>query len=96
MKITATLSGGDSPRTYNLDGRLGQTLYQLHRSGPAGVTALNAPAKRLAAYVHSLRKLGFTITTEREPHGGDYPGFHARYRLQCEVALDLQGTEPRP
>ena len=47
------------------------------------------PAMRLSAYVHSLRKLGFEITTQREPHGGDYPGYHARYRLACTVVLTL-------
>lgn len=48
---------------------------------------------RLSAYIHSLRKLGFEITTERELHGGDYPGHHARYRLESEVSLQvLEGT----
>ena len=38
---------------------------------------------RVAAYVHCLRKLGFEIETEMEPHGGAYRGRHARYRLLC-------------
>jgi hypothetical protein len=33
------------------------------------------------------RDVGFTIDTEREEHDGDYPGFHARYRLCSTVIL---------
>lgn len=87
MNINATLMGGEQPRSFLLSGRIGQTLLSLHRAGPMGITSLEWPAMRLSAYVHSLRKIGFEITTEREPHGGDYPGHHARYRLESNVVL---------
>ena len=87
MNINATLQGGESPRSFLLSGRIGQTLLFLHRAGPTGITSLEWPAMRLSAYVHSLRKIGFEITTEREPHGGDYPGHHARYRLHSAVTV---------
>ncbi|MGJ8609502.1 MAG: winged helix domain-containing protein [Octadecabacter sp.] len=40
---------------------------------------------RLAAYIHSLREMGFTIDTELEQHDGPYAGHHARYRLRSIV-----------
>jgi len=92
MKIEATLLGEQS-RTFKLGGRVGQTLSNLYRAGPQGITSLEAPALRLAAHVHALRKLGFTITTEREPHGGDYPGHHARYQLACDIVLTTANGE---
>lgn len=91
MIINATLLGGEQPRSFHLSGRIGQTLFLLHRADKAGITALDSPAKRLAAYVYSLRRMGFEITTERELHDGDYPGHHARYRLQSAVMLGNQG-----
>ena len=87
MNINATLLGGECPRTFYLSGRIGQTLFFLHRAGKEGITSLENPALRLAAYVHSLREMGFEITTEREPHDSDYPGSHARYKLACTVIL---------
>jgi len=87
MDIHATLMGGERTRSLFLSGRIAQTLHHLHRAGPRGITTIEWPALRLSAYVHSLRKLGFEITTERELHGGDYPGHHARYRLESVVTL---------
>lgn len=87
MNINVTLLGGDSPRQFILSGRIGQTLHRLHLAGKLGITSLESPALRLAAHVHSLRALGFTIETEREPHHGAYPGYHARYRLISSVSL---------
>ena len=87
MNINATLLGGEQPRSFFLSGRIGQTLEHLHSAGPDGIATLEMPALRLSAYIHSLRKLGFEITTAREPHGGDYAGHHARYRLQSRVVI---------
>ena len=87
MQIHATLMGGEQSRSLFLSGRIGQTLFLLQRAGDEGITAMETPAKRLAAYVHSLREMGFEISTEREPHGGAYPGYHARYRLESSVIL---------
>lgn len=90
MNIDVTLMGGEQPRSLFLSGRIGETLFLMHRAGNEGITAMENPAKRLAAYVHSLREMGFEITTEREPHGGPYPGYHARYRLESIVTLGLR------
>ena len=88
MNINATLMGGECPRSFYLIGRIGQTLFLLHHAGEKGITSLGNPAYRLAAYVHSLREMGFEINTEREPHGGDYLGYNARYRLESNVTLE--------
>ena len=48
MNINATLPGGECPRTFILDGRIGQTLYALHTAGQDGITPLDNPARRLA------------------------------------------------
>ncbi len=93
MKINATLLGGECPHTFTLNGRIGQTIWELHNAGQDGITALEIPALRLAAYVHSLRGLGFTIDTELEEHQGPYPGHHARYRLSSSVLLQSLGQD---
>jgi hypothetical protein len=89
MKINATLMGGERPLLFSLSGRLGQTLNRLYEAGAQGITPLETPALRLAAHVHDLRKIGFLIETEREPHAGAYSGFHARYRLCSDVSIKL-------
>jgi hypothetical protein len=88
MNISVTLLGGEYPRHFILSGRIGQTFHRLHLTGKKGITPLESPALRLAAHVHSLRELGFIIETEREPHGGAYPGYHARYTLVSSVSLE--------
>lgn len=85
MNIHVTLKGGEQSRSFILKGRIGQTFQHLHCAGQVGITTLQNPALRLSTYIHSLRKMGFEITTEREPHGGKYPGHHARYRLESIV-----------
>jgi len=87
MNIDVTLMGGERPRYISLSGRVGQTMQRLIEAKDKGITSLENPALRLAAYVHSLRDMGFTIDTEIEQHGGDYPGHHARYRLRSTVIL---------
>ena len=68
-------------------------MHHLHHAGTEGITSLNNPALRLAAYIKSLRKMGFIIDTEREKHEGDYPGVHARYRLVSAVTVRTGGNE---
>jgi hypothetical protein len=86
MKIEVTLLSGQ-PRTFKLDGRLGWTLATLAKAGTKGVATVERPAPRWSAYVHDLRKLGIQIETELEPHEGNYPGKHARYRLACAAQV---------
>jgi hypothetical protein len=85
MQINITLMGGEHPRTFILSGRIGQTMHFLMKAKQVGITPLDVPAKRLAAYIHSLRGLGFIIDTEMEQHSGPYAGHHARYRLRSIV-----------
>ncbi|MBT3141365.1 helix-turn-helix domain-containing protein [Ruegeria litorea] len=87
MNLNVTLQGGDCPRLFTLSGRIGQTMHHLMQAKQQGITSLENPAIRLAAHIHSLREMGFVIDTETEPHGGAYPGYHARYRLRSSVAL---------
>lgn len=91
MKINATLPGGDCPRTFALNGRLGWTVFQLAKAGNRGVTPLEVPAPRWSGYVHDLRKLGIPIETRMEPHEGMYAGHHARYTLAPDVVVTLPG-----
>jgi len=93
MNIDVTLLGGESPRYISLSGRIGQTMHALMQAKGKGITPLENPSLRLAAYVHSLRGIGFTIDTEMEQHGGAYPGFHARYRLRSTVIQGHHGWE---
>lgn len=92
MQVNVTRLGGEQSRSFTLSGRIGQTLYHLWQAGPAGITAFETPALRLAAYVHSLRAMGFAIETEMETHEGRYAGRHARYRLLSSVEIK-QGNE---
>ena len=85
MQINITLMGGEHSRSFTLSGRVGQTINALMQAGSKGITPLDNPTLRLAAYIHSLREMGFTIDTEIEPHGGPYAGHHARYRLRSIV-----------
>ncbi len=89
MHINATLPGGDCPRTLELNGRLGWTMYQLVEAGPRGVSPLEHPALRWSGYIHALRNMGIPIETEMEDHGGAYKGRHARYRLVCEASISI-------
>jgi len=93
MKIDVTLLGGESPRYISLSGRIGQTMNALMQAKSKGITPLENPSLRLAAYIHSLRGMGFTIDTEMEPHEGAYAGYHARYRLRSSVRQGHHGWE---
>ena len=62
-------------------------MFHLMQAKRQGITSLENPAIRLSAHIYSLRDMGFIIDTEMEPHGGTYPGYHARYRLSSTVVL---------
>lgn len=95
MNLTVTLLGGDCPRLFSLSGRIGQTMYHLMQAKSQGITSRENPAIRLAAHIHSLREMGFLIDTEIEPHGGGYPGYHARYHLRSSVVLGHSNGEQK-
>jgi hypothetical protein len=68
-----------------VSGRIAETLALLIQRGRKGVVAFDfpgGPAFRLAAYIHSLRKIGLIIETKRDAHAG---GTHGRYVLHSPV-----------
>lgn len=73
------------PFTVTVTGRTRWALEALSAAGPRGTTPIETPGPRWSDYVHKLRHLGIPITTEHEPHGGPFPGTHARYRLAAAV-----------
>lgn len=83
-KITICLPDG-ARRTFH--GREAWTLRQLVTAGSVGVTTLDRPAPRWSHYVFKLRKAGLVISTDRESHGGTFPGSHGRYRLETPVTV---------
>lgn len=76
---------GSEPFRASIEGRDLWALERLICAGAKGCTSITEPAPRWSAYVHNLRKLGVTIETRHEPHGGPFPGNHARYILKARV-----------
>lgn len=70
-----------------LRGRERWTMERLIAAGAAGVSSLENVGPRLSHYIFKLRSYGFAIETRYEPHGGDWPGHHARYFNRSNVAI---------
>lgn len=69
-------------------GRNAWALDALIKAGKAGITPINNPAPRWSAYIFNLRtEYGLDIETVNEPHGGSYPGTHARYVLKTRIEV---------
>ena len=68
-------------------GREAWSLRILIAAGALGCLPVDHPAPRWSGYVHDLRKLGFSIDTIREPHGGAFPGRYGRYILKSRVTV---------
>ena len=66
-------------------GRDEWALKELMSAGDKGCTPIDNPAPRWSAYKFNLIKKGFAIEAIHEPHGGPYPGTHARYVLRSVV-----------
>lgn len=92
MNIDVTFIGGEQPRTFTILGRIGQTIYYPSQAGDAGITALETPALRLAAYVLSLHEMGFAVETHMETHEGRYAGRHAKYILRTPLVVVVRGA----
>jgi hypothetical protein len=76
----------DQPFTFSLRfGRERDVLDALISAGTTGCSFSDFPAPRWASSIFRLRRRDINIHTEMEPHSGNYPGFHARYRLLSEV-----------
>jgi hypothetical protein len=86
-RVLAKVGGDDGPYL-RVNGREGETLIKLVEKSPNGLHAYDfdgGPPFRLAAYVHSLRKLGLMIRTEREEHA---PGMrHGVFYIETAVII---------
>ena len=75
----------DQTEAVTVIGRDLWALRQLLDAGEDGCTPITRPAPRWSHYVWKLRGLGISVETIHEPHGGSYPGTHARYVLRSRV-----------
>ncbi|WP_417463047.1 winged helix domain-containing protein [Kordiimonas sp.] len=66
-------------------------LEYLIAAGKNGCTPICSPGPRWSAYVHNLSKMGVSIETLNEPHGGPFSGAHVRYVLRCTPAPAQNG-----
>ncbi len=81
-----TPSAGE-PFHIAVTGRDKWALDRLREAGERGVTPRTRPAPRWNAYVHQLGGMGVKIETVREPHEGDFPGWHGQYVLRSAVSV---------
>lgn len=89
--IVSPTDAEQGPVTVTVTGRVLWALGRLVEAGPRGCTPATEPAPRWSAYVHTLRSLGVPVETVTEPHGGPYPGSHARYVLHATVTPATEG-----
>lgn len=74
-----------------LNGRVRWAIEELRNAGRAGRTGKEAMGPRWAAYIHDAKHIhGIPIRDEWEKHGGDHPGKHKRWFLDCEIKPVLQ------
>lgn len=86
IALTVRLGGPSRPVDI-VAGREAWALGKLIVAGPKGLTPIDTPAPRWSHYVFLLRQRGIDIETIREPHGGPFPGQHARYVLRSDVTV---------
>ena len=88
LKVTGSGPGG----VFTVSGQTARALLALVNAAGQGVTALEVStwALRLAAYVHSLRRLGIAVNMLREAHPG---GWHGRYVLASPVTVQRVNGE---
>ena len=68
-------------------GRVAELAERLAEAGKTGVTAKDfAPGVRVSAFVHRSRPLVPIVMTP-EAHGGQFKGWHGRWRLADGVRL---------
>lgn len=85
--LTVELHDDAGPQQVRVVGRDAWALSALIQAGERGVTPIDTPAPRWSHYVWKLRQAGINVETITEPHGGPYPGHHARYRLRSRLRL---------
>ncbi len=88
-----TIDQDGTSRTIEPRGRDAWALAELIRAGNRGCTPVDQPGPRWSAYIFNLRReYGLAIETIHEPHGGSFPGTHARYILRSRVrTLEHEG-----
>jgi hypothetical protein len=91
LKIRVRIGSSAGP-VASLIGCDAWAFRQLKSANARGCTPIDHPGPRWAAYVHKLRKAGFSIETITEAHGGPFAGKHARYVLRTE-AIVIEGEE---
>lgn len=87
LQVTAKVSDQPEPSHIHCVGRDAWALLELVKEGPRGATPINNPGPRWSAYVFNLRRMGLSIQTIDEPHGGPFAGTHARYVLKSRVEV---------
>ena len=87
VSLTIRIRIDDNGPVVTVRGREAWALKALMAAGERGCTPIDHPGPRWSGYVHDLRRLGFDIETIHEPHGGSYPGTHARYVLRSRVSI---------
>lgn len=88
LQFTATIHGGTEPIRVTVTGRAAWFLLTLLQAGKRGTTTLERPAPRISHYLYVLRRQGFNVSTEFEPHEGVFGGNHGRYVLQDIVTVE--------
>ncbi|MGP4686523.1 hypothetical protein G6M70_09480 [Agrobacterium tumefaciens] len=91
MTVKLSIRFGEENRVLHLRGREAWAMRKLVEAGETGCTPFNAPGPRWSHYVHRLRGYGLPVETIHEPHGGPFPGHHARYVLRINVEVIEQG-----
>ncbi|WP_075220822.1 winged helix domain-containing protein [Acuticoccus yangtzensis] len=84
-RISIRFCIGEGAETITAEGRVAWALLQLIVADERGCTPIDNPAPRWSAYVFKLRRLGVSVETIHEPHGGPFSGTHARYVLRSTI-----------
>jgi hypothetical protein len=94
-RIAFNIYEGEDVRTIVPPGRVGWALAELIAAGRVGITSMENPAPRLAAYIHKAKHVfGVAIESITEMHDGPYPEKHARYRLLSRVEFADPAAAP--
>lgn len=79
-----------------LNGRVRWAIEELRKAGREGRTGREALGPRWAAYIWDAKHVhGIPIRDVEETHGGDFPGKHKRWWLDCDIH-PLPVTEGAP
>ncbi|MFV1612489.1 hypothetical protein VWZ88_08675 [Phaeobacter sp. JH20_36] len=75
-----------SKHIVHISGRVRWAIEELRKAGGAGRTGREALGPRWAAYMFDAKEgHGIPIRDEWEAHGGEHPGRHKRWFLDCQI-----------